>query len=48
MGHASDIFESTLFLARGLVLSIAWTVEDHGTIPEFEVEVLSAIDGVKI
>lgn len=29
-------------------LSIAWTVEDHGTIPEFEVEVLSAIDGVKI
>ena len=29
-------------------LSIAWTVEDHGTIPGFEVEVLSAIDGMKI
>jgi streptomycin 6-kinase len=30
------------------VLSIAWTFEDHGTIPEFEIEVLSAIDQVKI
>lgn len=29
-------------------LSIAWTVEDHGTIPEFEIEVLSAIDQAKI
>lgn len=29
-------------------LSIAWTVEDHGIIPEFEVEVLLAIDQVKI
>lgn len=29
-------------------LSIAWTFEDHGTIPEFEVEVLSAIDQVKM
>jgi streptomycin 6-kinase len=29
-------------------LSIAWTFEDHGTIPEFEAKVLSAIDGVKI
>lgn len=27
-------------------LSIAWTFEDHGTIPEFEVEELSAIDRV--
>jgi streptomycin 6-kinase len=29
-------------------LSIAWTVEDHGILPEFEVDVLSAIDQVKI
>lgn len=29
-------------------LSIAWTVEDHGTLPELEVEVLSAIDQAKI
>lgn len=29
-------------------LSIAWTVEDSGTFPEFEVEVLSAIDQAKI
>lgn len=29
-------------------LSIAWTVEDHGTIPAFEVNVLSSIDQVKI
>lgn len=29
-------------------LSIAWTVEDHGTVPEFIVEVLSAIDQTKI
>ncbi|MBA3814801.1 MAG: phosphotransferase [Alphaproteobacteria bacterium] len=29
-------------------LSLAWNLEDHGTIPEFEVEVLSAIDQVKI
>lgn len=29
-------------------LSIAWTLEDHGIIPEFEVTVLSAIDQVKI
>ncbi len=29
-------------------LSIAWTFEDHGTIPEFELEVLSAIDEIQI
>lgn len=29
-------------------LSIAWTMEDNGTLPALEVEVLSAIDGVKI
>jgi streptomycin 6-kinase len=27
-------------------LSIAWTVEDHGTVPELELEVLLAVDGV--
>jgi len=29
-------------------LSIAWTVEDHATLPELEVNVLSAIDQAKI
>ena len=29
-------------------LSIAWAFEDHGTIPEFEVKVLSAIDEIQI
>jgi streptomycin 6-kinase len=29
-------------------LSLAWNLEDHGTIPEFEVEVLSALDGMKL
>lgn len=29
-------------------LSIAWTIEDNGTLPEFEVEVLVAIDQAKL
>lgn len=30
------------------VLSIAWTFEDHGTLPAFEIEIVSAIDQAKI
>lgn len=30
------------------VLSIAWTFEDHGTLPEFEIEIASAIDQAKV